>query len=48
MKKSFKALGGFVITMLIALTIAFCSCAPKMGCTSPQTDYWEYRKIDRN
>ena len=48
MKKSFRALGGFVITMLIALTIAFCSCAPKMGCTNPQTDYWQARGMPKN
>lgn len=44
MKKKFFY---FTVTMLVAITIAFCSCSPKMGCSTPANDYWRLRGIDK-
>jgi hypothetical protein len=38
----------FLLTMAAAVTVFLCSCSPKLGCRSPQNEYWEYRGIDKS
>jgi hypothetical protein len=43
-----RAIKLFLLTMAVVVTVFLCSCAPKMGCTNPQTDYWQARGMPKN
>jgi hypothetical protein len=38
----------FFVTTAIAIAIFLTSCTPKMGCRSPQNEYWELRGITKD
>jgi hypothetical protein len=43
-----RAIKLFLLALAVVVTVFLCSCAPKMSCTNPQTDYWKARGITKD